>query len=143
MRVVEILKNVGYALWAMLMFAGLCAQDLWSTASNKAKVIAGCVLGVVLLLMSSWVFAYEVGPDSNFGLIYYPNGTALACATESGVPETGEIYLCLVMAPAGEAGLWLSDGSVTFCTITGADRSGAPNFECGYYEEMKAKIIGI
>jgi hypothetical protein len=116
--------------------------DYWDVLSARSKWIAIIVLAVVLLSFSTCVFAQNA-PDSNFGLVRYPGGVTMACYTPNGVPESSNIYTCLVTQQVGED-QWVTQGQVTFCTIVGVDgASGKPMFECGNYEAMETLSKGI
>ena len=135
----EVFKDIGMGIWAALMLAGTYAKDWWDGSNKKSKIIAGCVLGAVLLFgYASCVRAHEATLASGFGLITI-DGTIFVCYVEDGEVNPGELYLCLIgrsVAP----GLVGFNGAAVYCASTRTDDSGQYVYDCGMYKEMRAKV---
>lgn len=137
------MKSIIDGLLGVLWISWELLKDIWRTRSDAQK---SALIGVALLLIMAFGFmqcprAEPATLDTNYGIVNMPNGTALICHMQDGVPETGVVTLCLLAQPVAP-GLFAVGGQAVFCAVTGL-KENQPFWDCGDYEAVQAKIQGV
>lgn len=127
-------------LWASLCIGAELLKDWFSNLPSIRQSALIGVVAIVLLVGFVTCARAEAGPDSNYGIIVYPEGVSMACYVEDGTPDVGEIYLCLLMKQAAP-NAWMVNGTSVYCATKGDVRpDGKPAYNCGAYDKIKEFI---
>lgn len=144
----KVLADIVAGLWSALCIAAEVTWDygvkFWNSRSETQKSVLLAVAIIVVALGSWQVARAEDQPSSGYGLWHTVDGRgAYACFMNNPKKDTvGAVYTCMVMAAVGP-GVFMTQGNVEFCTITGV-KNDLPMIDCaGSYGEARTLAGGI